>query len=220
MLPDDDVTKFELIRRQLYTPVIGDVLDTMGRHHQFLPPGIAPLTPDMVVVGRAMPVLVTDVFGAQRRPFGRLTEALDQLQPGEVYLARGGLAEASAWGEILTATARVRGAAGAVVDAYHRDTPRILEQNWPVFSRGSFAQDAGVRTSVLDYRVPIEFGRTAVSPGDLVFGDQEGVLIVPSDVEDEVLEAALVKAMGEKTVRRAIEGGMPSTEAFATFGIL
>lgn len=220
MLPVDDPTRFALAKALLYTPVIGDVLDAMGRNHQFLPPGISPVTAEMVVVGRAMPVLIADVFGRQHRPFGRMTEALDQLQPGEVYIARGGRAEASAWGEILTATARARGAAGAVVDAFHRDTPRILEQEWPVFSRGPYAQDAAVRTSVLDYRVPIEFGATVVSPGDLVFGDQEGVVIIPADVEDEVLEAAISKAAAEKTVRAAIEGGMTSTAAFETFGIL
>lgn len=220
MLPADDNTRFELAKKRLYSPVIGDVLDAMGRTHQFLPPGILPLTPDMVLVGRAMPVLIADVYGFQRRPFGKMTEALDQLEPGEVYIARTGRAEASSWGEILTATARMRGAVGAVLDGFHRDTPRVLEQDWPVFSRGPYAQDAAVRTSVMDYRVPIEFGAVSITPGDLLFGDQEGVVVVPADIEDEVLEAALAKATAEKTVRSAIEGGMSSTTAFETFGIL
>ncbi|TQM09103.1 RraA family protein [Pseudonocardia kunmingensis] len=175
----------------------------------------------MVVVGRAMPVLIADVFGPQRRPFGRLTEALDQLRPGEVYLARNGDAvPAAAWGEIMTVTARVRGAAGAVVDGHHRDTTGILEQDWPVFSRGAYAQDAGVRKAVLDYRVPIEIGGVAVAPGDLVFGDRDGVLVVPAAVEDEVLERALEKVSAENVVRQAIENGMSSTAAFAEFGVL
>ncbi|MBL1120766.1 RraA family protein [Streptomyces sp. 110] len=210
-----------MIREQLYTPVVGDVLDQMGLVHQFLPPEIRGITTDAVVVGRAMPVLIADVFEPQAQPFGRLTEALDQLQLGEVYLVRNGDAvPCAAWGEILTVTARVRGAAGAVVDGYHRDTSGILEQGWPVFSRGAYAQDAGVRKAVLDFRVPIEIGTVRVTPGDLVVGDRDGVLVVPADVEDEVLGRALEKAGMENLVRKAIESGMSSTEAFAEFGVL
>lgn len=209
-----------VVREQLYTPVIGDVLDALGHRHQFLPPAVRGLTPQMKVVGRAVPVLLMDVFEPQRAPFGRLTEALDSLTDGEVYLARNGRTDCAAWGEILTATAKARGAVGAVIDGYHRDTPRVLEQDWPVFSRGSFAQDAGVRTSVVDYRVPVEIEGVLVRPGDLVVGDVDGVVVIPQDVEAEVLERALTKAAAENVVRQAIEAGMSSTEAFATYGIL
>ena len=219
-LPEVDAERLALVRDRLYTPVVGDVLDQLGRTHQFLPQAIHALRPDVVLVGRAMPVLITDVFEAQRSPFGRLTEALDQLEPGEVYLARNGRAQCAAWGEILTATARARGAAGAVIDGFHRDTVRVLEQDWPVFSRGSFAQDAGIRTSVVDYRVPLEIDGVLVSPSDLIFGDIDGVVVVPKAVEDEVLELALTKAAAENVVRQAIEDGMSSTDAFATYGVL
>ena len=219
-LPEVDAERLALVCDRLYTPVVGDVLDQLGRTHQFLPQAIHALRPDVVLVGRAMPVLITDVFEAQRSPFGRLTEALDQLEPGEVYLARNGRAQCAAWGEILTATARARGAAGAVIDGFHRDTVRVLEQDWPVFSRGSFAQDAGIRTSVVDYRVPLEIDGVLVSPSDLIFGDIDGVVVVPRAVEDEVLELALTKAAAENVVRQAIEDGMSSTDAFATYGVL
>lgn len=124
------------------------------------------------------------------------------------------------WGEILTATAKQRGAVGAVINGYHRDTPRVLEQDWPVFSRGRFAQDSAVRTQVVDYRCAIEVGGVRVEPGDLVFGDLDGVVVVPRRVEAEVIERALAKARGEKLVRREIEAGMSSTEAFRKYGIL
>lgn len=209
-----------VILEKLYTPVIGDVLDALGRRHQFLPPQIRGITAQMKLVGRAVPVLLVDVFEPQRAPFGRLTEALDSLTEGEVYLARNGRTDCAAWGEILTATARTRGAVGAVIDGYHRDTPRVLEQDWPVFSRGSFAQDAGVRSSVIDYRVPVEIEGVRVNPGDLIVGDVDGVVVIPRELEAEVLERALAKAAAENVVRTAIEGGMSSTEAFATYGIL
>jgi 4-hydroxy-4-methyl-2-oxoglutarate aldolase len=80
-----------LIKKELYTPVVGDILDTYGKYHQFLPPQIQPMKEHQIIVGRAMPVLMVDVFGPQKKPFGLLTEALDQLRKGEVYLASGGL---------------------------------------------------------------------------------------------------------------------------------
>ncbi|HEY4754008.1 MAG TPA: RraA family protein [Candidatus Limnocylindrales bacterium] len=215
-----DVDRFELIRTQLYTAVIGDVLDRLGRTRQFLPPQIRPLTPETRVVGRAMPAVVGDVFGLPSKPFGLLTEALDQLQPGEVYVAPGTTNQAAMWGEILTATAQQRGAVGVVVDGYHRDTVKVLRQSFPVFSRGNYSQDSSVRTAVQDYRVPVQIGGVRVRPGDLVVGDIDGVVVVPQEVEDEVIEAALEKASAENTVRAAIEAGMSSTEAFARYGVL
>ena len=216
----DDPALFDLVRRELYTPVVGDILDDLGHVHQFLPQPIQPMREDMRLVGRAMPVLMIDVYGKQKQPFGKLTEALDQLRPGEVYLASGGAMRCAYWGELLTATARTRGAAGAVINGFHRDSPQVLAQNWPVFSRGRFAQDSAVRTQVIDYRCPIEVGDVRVQPGDLVFGDLDGVVVVPRDAESDVIQRALEKARGEKVVRKAIEGGMTSTEAFRKFGIL
>ena len=215
-----DSELFALICRELYTPVVGDILDDLGFTHQFLPQPIQPLREEMRLAGRAMPVVMIDVFGRQKKPFGLLTEALDQLQPGEIYLASGGEMRCAYWGEILTATAKKRGAVGAVINGFHRDTPKVLEQNWPVFSRGRFAQDSAVRTQVADYRCPVEIGQVSVQPDDLVFGDLDGVVIVPKKVEGEVIERALEKARGEKLVRKEIENGMSSTAAFKKYGIL
>ena len=217
---NNDRELFDLIKATLYTPVVGDILDKHGCFHQFLPPTVRPLTDSMRIAGRAMTVLQIDVFGPQEKPFGRMTQALDCLEPGEVYVATGGTMRSANWGEIMTATAKTRGAAGAVVNGYHRDTPNVLEQDWPVFSRGPFAQDSSPRTKVVDFRCPIEIDATWVYPGDIVFGDIDGVVIVPQRVETEVVEEALEKARAEKLVRREIEQGMSSTAAFEKYGIL
>lgn len=209
-----------LVKTTLYTPVVGDILDQCGRFHQFLPQAVRPLREEMKLVGRAMPVLQADAFGSQEKPFGLMTQALDDLRAGEVYLATGGTMQSANWGEIMTATAKARGAAGAVVNGYHRDTPRVLEQQWPVFSRGAWAQDSGPRMKVLDFRCRIEIGGVTVTPGDLVFGDVDGVLIIPQELVEDVIRRALEKARGEKVVRKAIEGGLSSTEAFKKYGIL
>ena len=122
---DDEM--FALIKEKLYTPVVGDILDQMGYTHQFLPACIRPLEaqvpaslvggdePDnrLKVAGWACTVLESDVFGAPKKAFGLLTEALDQLKENEVYVATGAH-NSALWGELVTATARTRGAVGAV----------------------------------------------------------------------------------------------------------
>lgn len=229
----NDEELFSLIRERLYTPVVGDILDQMGYNHQFLPAEIRPLTAlvphNMVepmepenrnkLVGWACTILENDVFSAPKKPFGYLTEALDQLRPNEIYVATGAH-NSALWGELLTATSRVKGAVGAVLDGYTRDTPQVLEQNFPVFCTGCWAQDSSIRTYVCDFRCTIEIGQVTIHDGDLVFGDVDGVLVVPREIVDEVIEKALEKAAGEKLVRKAIEGGMSATDAFAKFGIL
>ena len=210
---------FALMKEKLYTPVVGDILDAMGYTHQFLPPNIRPLKDDMKLAGFACTILEHDVFGPQKKPFGLLTEALDQLKENEIYVATGAH-NSALWGELLTATARVRGATGAVIDGYHRDTPQVREQNFPVFSTGCWAQASSIRTNVVDFRCPIEIGQATIRDGDIIFGDIDGVLVIPQEVAEEVIEKSLEKASGEKKVRKAIEGGMSATEAFKVFGIL
>ena len=216
----NDNELFQMIKNELYTPVMGDILDRKGLYHRFLPQPIQPLKEAMRIAGRAMPVLMIDVYGEQKKPFGLLTEALDQLEPGEVYVASGGDMRCAYWGELLTATAKKRGAVGAVINGFHRDTPMVLEQNWPVFSRGRYAQDSSVRTQVADFRCPIEIGNVWVNPGDLIFADLDGVLVIPKEIEAEVIVSALEKVRGEKIVRKEIENGMSSTAAFKKYGIL
>lgn len=210
---------FDIMKKKLYTPVVGDILDKMGYTHQFLPPYIKPLKPEMKIAGKACTILEHDVFGEQKKPFGLLTEALDQLEKNEVYIATGAH-NSALWGELLTATAKMRGAVGAVLDGWHRDTPQVLSQNFPVFSEENWAQDSSIRTNVVSFRDTIEIGQVTIHNGDIVFADVDGVLIIPFEIKDEVIERALDKAQGEKKVLNAIKSGMSATEAFAKYGIL
>ena len=218
---------FEAIRRDLFTAVVGDVLDAAGFTRQFLPPGIRPLDPQMVVIGRAMTVLEADCFGprvhveARDRDFGVMFEALDDLKNGEVYLCTGASPNYAVWGELMSTRAMQLGAAGAVVDGFSRDTHGVLELGFPTFSIGTYAQDQRMRGRVIDYRCPLEFPNGAVvSDGDLLFGDRDGVVVVPRDREQEILAAALEKVHGENRVRDAIVDGMSARDAWDTFGIM
>jgi 4-hydroxy-4-methyl-2-oxoglutarate aldolase len=216
----DDEELFDTMRRKLFTAVIGDVMDKLGLLHQFLPPSIRPLRDDMVVLGRAMPVLEVDSVNPPVKPFGLMLEALDDLRAGEVYLAVGGTPNYALWGELMSTRAMKLGATGAVMTGYSRDTPGILALGFPTFSMGRYAQDQGPRGEVVDFRVSVRIGEVAIEPGDIIFGDIDGVIAIPQRAEAEVLALALEKAEKENLVRTAIENGMSTVQAFATFGVM
>ncbi|MFC3124912.1 RraA family protein [Pseudoroseomonas globiformis] len=226
-VPTDDTALFAMMRQELFTAVLGDVMDVMGLRHQFLPPEIRALTPEMVLAGRAMPVLEADCATdtASRGPvsdaFGLMFSALDDLKPGEVYICTGASPRYALWGGLMSGRAMALGAAGAVLGGFHRDTREIRGLGFPVFSAGSYAQDQRLRGRVIDYRCPIEFPNACrVEPGDLIMGDVDGVVIVPRAAEEEVLRAALAKVQGEGQVRAMIEAGQSTAEIFARTGIM
>lgn len=222
----DDAELFEIARRELYSSVVGDIMDQMDLRHQFLPPQVRPLHPEMVVIGPALTVLSADVPAEEsrnellRKPFGLMLEALDDLRPGEVYLVSGASPQYALWGELMSTRAKQLGAFGAVMNGYSRDTRGILACGFPTFSWGPYAQDQAPRGKVIDFRVPLQVGAVSVKPGDIVFGDIDGVCIVPAKVRDEVFSRALEKARGENQVRAALESGMSATQAFKQYGIL
>jgi regulator of RNase E activity RraA len=224
---DEDL--FSTVRRELFTCVVGDVMDKIGLQHQFLPPQIRPLHPDMIVIGRAMPVLAVDVFeekvaGAKNKlmekPFGLMLEALDDLKKNEVYVNTGSSPRNALWGELMSIRARKLGAAGAVLNGYLRDTKAVLKLDFPAFSFGSYAQDSAPRYKVVDFRVNIEIGAVRIRPGDFVFGDIDGVCVVPVEAGTEVFTKAHEKARGEKLVRKALEEGNSAVSAFEKHGIM
>jgi 4-hydroxy-4-methyl-2-oxoglutarate aldolase len=219
----DDEALFSSLRDKLYTAVVGDVLDKVGFRRQFLPQAVQPLQPNMKIVGRAMPVLEADVFDEHSlggKPFGLMLEALDDLRPNEVYVATGGSFRYALWGELMSTRAQYLHAAGAVLDGFVRDAAGIEALGFPTFSRGVYAQDQACRGKVVDFRTPIEIEGIRIAPGDLIFGDREGVLVIPSEVESEAVAAALTKACTENKVATAIGAGMSAREAFERFGVL
>ncbi len=224
-----DEELFGIARRDLFTAVVGDIMDRLGLQHQFLPPRIQPLERCMVAIGRAMTVLEADCFEESvepshnpipARPFGLMLDALDSLRENEVYICTGASPRYALWGELMSTRALRCGAVGAVVDGYSRDTRGVLALGFPTFSHGSYAQDQGPRGKVIDYRVPIQIESVRIEPGDIVFGDLDGVCVVPRAAEEDVFAGAIEKARGEKTVKRCLENGMTAREAFETYGIL
>jgi regulator of RNase E activity RraA len=215
----NDAELFELLREHLYTAIVGDVLDTLDKRRQFLPAQCRPLRGDMILAGRAMTVLAVDITGDSDQSFGLMFEALDSLRPNEVYVAAGGSPNYALWGELMSTAARARGATGAVLAGPSRDTNGILAMDFPVFSYGCYAQDQRGRGKVIAHHSPLEIGGVSVRPGDIVFGDIDGVLVVPREMETEVVSAALEKARKEKTAKRDLAAGCLAVDVFKAYGI-
>lgn len=224
---DSDDELFQTMRRELFTAVVGDVLDAAGLTRQFLPAGIKPLDEQAVAVGRAMPVLEADCAGPQiahrgeMRPFGLMLEALDDLRPGEVYCCTGASQTYAVWGGLMTTRATHLGAAGAILDGYSRDSRELARFDFPIFSTGRYAQDQAVRGRVIDYRCQLRYRNgVLLRPGDIVFGDIDGVVVVPREHEKSIINDALQKVRGENLVRKALESGITAGEAFRRYGIM
>jgi regulator of RNase E activity RraA len=224
---DDEL--FGIAKKELFTCVVGDVMDKMGLQHQFLPPQVRPLREDMVAIGRAMPVLSVDVFQEKvsgtanklmEKPFGLMLEALDDLHRNEIYVNTGSSPRNALWGELMSTRARKLDSAGSVLNGYVRDTKAILKMGFPTFCWGSYGQDSAPRYKVVDFRVPVEIGGVRVRPGDYLFGDIDGVCTIPVEAAAEAFTKALEKVRGEKLVRKALEAGSSAVAAFEKHGIM
>lgn len=165
---------FDLMRAELFTAVVGDGMDKLGFLNQFLPPEIQPVRDDMVLVRRAMPVIEADYMAGEEsvgplaaKPFGLMLEALDNLKPGEIYVASGSATPYPHWSEHMTTRAKHLGAVGALLNGYARDVGGICALDFPTFAKGRYARDQGPRGSVIDYRVPVAIGEVRIEPGSL-----------------------------------------------------
>ena len=224
----NDKELFTLMKTYLYTAVVGDIMDEMGLQNQFLPQRIRPLKENMILVGRAMTVLESDLVSvgcgthnpALGGSFGLMLDALDDLKEDEGYVCSGSSDTYALVGELMATRAKQLKAAGFAVNGFIRDTLGILDLEIPTFSYGSYAQDQAPRGKVLDYRVPILVGQVRVNPGDIIFGDIDGVLAIPQAQEKEIIQRAYEKATGEKTVGEAIKAGMSAKAAFEKYGIM
>ena len=149
-----------------------------------------------------------------------MLEALDSLRPGEVYVATGSSSEYALWGGLMSNRAITLGAAGAVLDGYSRDTREIRSLGFPTFSYGAYAKDQRRRGRVVDYRTAVTIGSVLVEPGDLVFGDLDGICVVPWAAVEDVLRSALDKVGRENLVRRHILAGNSTVDAFERYGAM
>lgn len=218
---ENDTELFDMMEKHLYAAVISDALDATGFREQAMQHTIRPLLPETVVVGRAMPVLCLDVYEIPDEPYQQEIAAVDSLKQDDVLVcSTNGSTRICFWGELLSTAARARGARGAVIEGFIRDVRKIMQMQFPIFTTGITPVDSNGRGEVVAYNVPIECGGVTVNPGDIVFGDADGVVVIPQSVETQVIEAALEKVSAENRTRDALQEGATLREVYDAFGIL
>ena len=222
MKPKNDAERSERLGK-LYTGAVADILDEMGPEFrdQCLPFDIRPLAPDMKVAGP-----VYTVRGRARQyddgkdPRYKQMDMLDAIIPGSVLVIDpGDDTVASHWGELMSNTARGKGATGAVIFGGVRDTPQILDIGFPVFRRYHSPLTAVYRFNITDYDVPIRIGGVSIAPGDFVLGDIDGVMVIPAAVIDAVITEAESVREREDIVRQSLQDGGDIRKLFEEYKV-
>ncbi|MCA8984960.1 MAG: RraA family protein [Planctomycetaceae bacterium] len=210
-----------MMREKLYAAVVCDALDQLGYTHQSPRLPLMPYTSPVMLVGRCKTTLWADMFHVDPNPYDLELKAVDGCQPDDVLIAAaGGSQRSGIWGELLTTAARNRGCIGAIVDGAIRDVDKIAELNFPVLARGTCLYDSQNRQRVIDLDVPVELDGVVFRPGDLVFADRDGVVVVPREIEHEAIARAWEKVHAENITRDAIRAGMPAVAAYEKYGVL
>src|ERR1700747_675392 len=203
-----DAAYLDRIAEHLYSSVLADILDDLGYRQQALDHEVRPLYDGAKVAGRAATMLAVEVSKLPDNPYDNLMELLDGIVPGEVVVgAVQSRAHAAIWGELLSTHTRARGGRGGVVRGLSRDSWGITEMKFPVFARGLCPADSKGRLEVIAIRGTIPVAGGAGSARDLVLADEDGVVVVPQNLEDEVLRLAFEKVEGEDVMREILRQG-------------
>ena len=210
---------FKLIEEKLSSSIISDVLDGMGIRMQAMDTTIRPVQDGMMIVGYAATMLMTDQYDHDKDTFTLQFQAIDALKEGEVMMVcSNGSERAALWGELLSTAARYRGARGAIIDGVARDINLIREMSFPVFAKGINPISSKGRVIAVDHGCPVEIGGVMVYPGDLVVADIDGVVVVPRDKAEEVVEQALDVAARETKTRDELRKGAGLYDVYLKYG--
>nr|MBI1232288.1 RraA family protein [Cytophagales bacterium] len=209
------------IKDKLYAAVIADALDSIGYTRQSPDIDFQVTTVSSKIVGRCKTTLWTDIFHEDPAPYDLELKAVDECRPGDVLIAAaGGSRRSGIWGELLSTAAKNSGCVGVIVDGSVRDLDKMKEMGFPVRARGRSVYDSQNRQMVITIDVPVEMGGVVFHPGDLVFCDDDGIVVIPQKVEEEVIHKAMEKVAAENISRNEIRNGMKAAVVYKIYGVL
>lgn len=218
---EHDIALCEFAEKHLYTAVVSDSLDQLGVRNQAMREYLRPVYPTARMAGWARTITCSDLYHIPEDPYGIEIEAVDSLLPGEVAVVGTQNSVRNApWGELLSTASKARGARGAVVDGLVRDVEKIRELGFPVFATGIKPVDSMGRGLVTAYQVPVECGEVLVHPGDFVFSDFDGTVVIPKAMVKEVIELAAEKVNRENSSRDELMKGAYLRDVFNKYGVL
>lgn len=222
---ESDVELFDFIRTNLYVPAVCDILDELGYRNQAMHQRLRPLLPDMKncgFIGRARTFrwMETD-YVEEKNPYGLEIEAMDSLKAGDVAVHSTDHSGTNApWGELMSTISKLKGVAGCVCDSQIRDCVRIVEMGFPVYYAGIRPLDSKGRAIVKAYDVPVKCGDVLVYPGDLVYADFDGIVVVPKAAEKDVFIKAKEKVHKENLSRKELLEGKSLKYVYDKYGAL
>ena len=221
---DNGVGGLELltfVETNLYTAVVSDSLDQLGFRDQAMREYLRPVHRTCCFAGWARTIACADVYAIPERPYDMEIEAVDSILPGEaVVISTQKSVRNAPWGELLSTAAKARQARGAVIDGLVRDVRKIEEIEFPVFAMGIKPVDSMGRGIVTGYNTPVECGEVRVNPGDLVFADYDGVVVVPRAIVAEVVRLSADRVSRENGSRAELAKGSYLRDVFDKYGVL
>jgi len=210
-----------MMRESLYSAVVCDALDSLGYMRQSPRVMLRPWTVEGLLVGRCKTTLWADMAHVDPQPYELELQAVDGCRPDDVLIAAaGGSMRSGVWGELLSTASRNTGCIGAIVDGAVRDVRKMREMGFAVYARATCLYDSQNRQRVVDVDVPVEIDGVRFAPGDLVFADDDGVVVVPQEIEREAIRRAWDKVHAENITRDAIRDGMKAVDAYRKYGVL
>lgn len=216
-------TLFNRIEK-LYTGLISDVLDDklgFKNNVYIMEYKIRPLFPGIKIAGRAATALSVPIYKEPNEPYKNELDFMESLKSGDVVVAtQCGATTAGLWGALLSTGAKYKEAKGAVIDGISRDTRAIKDMKFPVFVKGIAPGDSKGRIEIINYNQLIKCGGVWVNPGDVVFGDDDGVVVIPQEIALEVVELAEEKFEKEKKFMKGLHNGASVKEMFDKYGVL
>lgn len=215
---------FKQLSKELYSAVLSDVMDDLGLTSQAMRPFVRPVDDQLVMMGRVRTGLFVDTYSVREgeNPYAVEIALLDDLKPGEVPVlaCNGPTNRIAPWGELLTTASKARGAVGCVTDGLVRDVRHIKALQFPVFHGGIGPLDSRGRARMTEMDTPVECGGVKVRSGDIIFGDIDGVVIIPQERAAEVIELARIKVNSENNTRDELREGKLLRDVYEKYGVL
>lgn len=209
------------VKNSLYSGILCDVLDGLGYRNQALSNGIFGLTDETVIFGPAFTSIGTQVYSMPENPLIAQTRVVDQLGEGEIYvLVTRGEYNCAVFGELFATAVRQRKGAGVLLDAYARDIKELKKMDFPLFYRGKNPKTSKGRCEINECQIPVTMDGVTINPGDYIFGDIDGVVVIPKDLIDQVLDRAFALIQDENRVRDGLLNGDSLEKVYTEIGAI
>lgn len=213
---------FDYLEKHSYAAAYSDIMDEMDFRKQVVSPNarIKPLKNNYVAIGRAV-TLLNSPDKNKNNPYDLVIQCIDAMSSGTILVTTGTEPlETGIMGELTATALRVNGCRGAVVNGYTRDARKLMEMNFPTFAWGSSPIDTTGRVRVVETNIPITIGGVSITPGDMVFADMDGIIVIPRVIESEVIKKVMERISTENTVRKELANGKSMAEVWSKHGVL